>query len=594
MVISFPDVYEIAASNPGHQLIQHVINSRDEFLAERVYAVWPDMEERLRETGTPLYSLESFHPVSDFDVLGVSLSHELSYTNFLQILDLAGLPLQAEHRGFPLVVAGGPAVFNPEPIARFVDAFFLGDGETGALELVEVIAEHRNEIDRAGKDPAREKELKARILARWGGAGGEAGIRGVYVPSHFEVHQERDGRITGIENIAGGPDVIQKALVTDLDGSPWVLDPPLPHMQGVTNRVTVEPARGCTRGCRFCQAGMIYRPYRMRSVDLLVEQAEHLLASTGLQEQSFLALSTTDWPGLRDFLDRMLAPERDFHLRISLPSNRVGAIDQQLTNRLSSNRKGGLTLAIESATARLRAVVNKPIEEAEIDRAVESALGAGWDLIKLYFIIGLPTETDEDVLAIMPLVERLRDLHRRLRKEGATDVGRLRIRVSVSNFVPKAHTPFQWASMGTAEELDRKQRMLLGLRKMRAVDLSTHDIDSSRLEGVMARGDRRLADVIERAFRLGVRFDAWGDRSDPGKWMRAFEEIGLDPEWYHRERDAAEILPWDHLSCGVDKDWLRKEWEWAFQGKTTPDCNETVCLHCGLERLYPECRPRRL
>ncbi len=593
-VIAFPDIFEIAAANLGHRLIQHVINKRDDFLAERVYAPWPDMETMLRETRTPLYALESFRPVADFDILGVSLTHELNFTNLLLLLDLAGLPLRASERGFPLVVAGGPAVFNPEPIAAFVDAFLLGDGEFAALELMNEIAAHRDAIDSAKGDLRAEKDVKARILDSWGGARGEKGIQGAYVPSHFEIEQDLEGNIAGVRNAAGGPEVIQKALVTDLEDAPWELEPPIPHMQGVSNRVTIEPARGCTRGCRFCQAGMIYRPYRMRSIDLVIEQAEHLLESTGLQEQSFLALSATDWPGLEDFIDRMQAPDRDFHLKISLPSGRIAALSKDLAERLRSHRKGGLTLAPEAATSRLRTVINKAVEEDEIFRAVENAVTSGWDLIKLYFMIGLPTETDEDVEAIATLVERLRAHHKRLKKEGKTSVGRLRLRISISSFVPKAHTPFQWAAMDSPESLDRKQKLLLGIRKLKGIEIKTHEIGASWVEGIMARGDRRLADVIERAYRNGARFDAWSDRCDPDIWREAFSDVGLDPDRYLGKRDLNEILSWDHLSCGVGKDWLMQEWDRAMEARMTPDCNETACLKCGLQELYPDCTPVRM
>jgi len=594
MVIAFPDVYEIAAANLGHRLIQHIINSRDDFLAERVFAPWPDMEAELRETGTPLYSLESFRPIADFDILGVSLTHELSFTNLLLLVDLAGLPLRAADRGFPIVIAGGPAVFNPEPVSPFVDAFLLGDGEDAALEMVEVVAAFRDEIDAARGDLEAERKIKAEITDRWGGAHGNAGIQGVYVPSHFEVSQDADGRITGISNTSGGPDLVRKALVTDLETAPWELEPLIPHLQGITNRVTIEPIRGCTHGCRFCQAGMIYRPYRERPPDLVVSQAEKLLDSTGLQEQSFLALSATDWPHLKEFIHRMQEGKRDFHLRISLPSGRIAALDRDLTDLLASSRKGGLTLAIEAATPRLRAVINKEATDEDIERAIENAVRSDWDLIKLYFMIGLPSETDDDVLAIVDLIRRIRSVHQSLKKNGETNVGRLRLKVSVSSFVPKAHTPFQWAPMDTPVTLDRKQKMLLELRRMKGVDYSSHDIGASRVEGILARGDRRVADAIERAYALGARFDAWNDKCDPQLWDQAFRDVGFDPDRYLGGRDIDEILPWDHLSCGVDKEWLKKDWLRALSEAMIPDCNEAGCLRCGLHSIYPDCRPLRL
>jgi radical SAM superfamily enzyme YgiQ (UPF0313 family) len=606
MAIAFPDVYEIAAANLGHRLIRHIINSRDGFLAERVFAPWPDMEAKLRETGTPLYSLESFRPIADFDILGVSLTHELSFTNLLLLIDLAGLPLRAADRGFPIVIAGGPAVFNPEPVSPFVDAFLLGDGEDAALEMIEIVAAFREKIDTARGDLDTEKRIKAEITDRWGGSTelAEVGaqerglpsphLQGVYVPSHFDVSQDPDGRIIGISNTVGGPDLVRKALVADLESAPWELEPLIPHLQGITNRVTIEPIRGCTHGCRFCQAGMIYRPYRERSTDLVISQAEKLLDSTGLQEQSFLALSATDWPHLQDFIRKMQQERRDFHLRISLPSGRIAALDRDLTDLLASSRKGGLTLAIEAATPRLRAVINKDVTDEDIKSAVESAVRSGWDLIKLYFMIGLPSETDDDVLAIVDLIRHIRSVHQSLKREGETNVGRLRLKVSVSSFVPKAHTPFQWAPMDSPVTLDRKQKMLLELRRMKGVDYSSHDIGASRIEGILARGDRRIADAIERAFALGARFDAWSDKCDPQLWDQAFRDVGLDPDWYLRGRDIDEILPWDHLSCGVEKDWLKEDWLRALSEATIPDCNEAGCLQCGLHSIYPDCRPLRL
>jgi radical SAM superfamily enzyme YgiQ (UPF0313 family) len=362
-------------------------------------------------------------------------------------------------------------------------------------------------------------------------------------------------------------------------------------MQGVAGRVTVEPARGCTRGCRFCQAGSIYRPYRMRSLEVLLDQAEKLLASTGLQELSFLALSVTDWPYLKDFIRRIQIPERDFHLRVSLPSGRIAALTRELTDLTIGTRKGGLTLAVEAASQKLRSVINKDISDQDIENAVTNALLSGWDLIKLYFMIGLPTETDEDVDEIRLLVEKIMGLARSLRKSGQGDVPRLRLKVSVSNFVPKPHTAFQWAGMNSAEDLDRKQRMLTPLRKMKNVEYNSHDVHASRLEGVLARGDRRLGRAIAKAFRAGARFDSWGDKGDPEKWRQAFDDEGLDPEWYLRERDLDEILPWDHLSCGVDKEWLKREWKRSREGNLTPDCNETSCISCGITGIFPSCKP---
>ena len=594
IVIGFPDLYEIAIGNLGHRLIQEILNSGGEILAERVYTVWPDMENQLRERGVPLYSLESFRPVRDFDIFGVSLPHELAFTNLLQMIDLSGLPLRAEDRGFPIVVAGGPAVFNPEPIAEFVDAFLLGDGEEAAVEMAGEILRRRDNIDSARGNFELEKKIKNEILESWSGAGGKEAIQGVYVPKHFRINYDDMGKITEIKNTAGGPDIIFKALVTDLENAPWITEPPIPHMQGVSSRVTVEPIRGCTHGCRFCNAGMIYRPYRERSVSRLIEQAESLLDFTGHQEQSFLALSATDYPGLKEYIGKMKEKDRGFHLRISLPSNRVADLEPGLLELLKSNRKGGLTLAPEAGTQRLRAVINKDVTDEDIEKAVTTMLVKGWSMVKLYFMIGLPSETDDDVSEIIYLVGKIKGLARKLKKEGGSEIGKLKIKVSVSTFVPKAHTPFQWAPMISMHETDRKQKILTALRKIKGVEYSSHDAGMSRLEGILARGDRRLAASIEKAYLLGARFDAWGDQLNLEIWEQAFNECGIVPENYLGGRDIDEILPWDHLSCGVDKQWLKEDWLRALDEISIPDCNETTCHNCGIKSIYQDCRPMRI
>jgi len=594
MVIGFPDVYEIAIGNLGHRLIQQIVNSVDGWLCERAYSPWPDMEEQLRTTSTPLYTLESLVPVADSDLFGISITHELAFTNVLQLIDLAGLPLSASERGFPIVIAGGPAVFNPEPLAEFIDAFILGDGEGIIIDLLKVIEDYREEIDRFHGDRAKEQELKKEILAIWGGAGDHEGLQGVYVPSHFTVNKNAEGVIKAVTNNAGGHDRVVKALVTDLESQPWLENLPIPHMQKLSGRVVVEPVRGCTHGCRFCQAGMIYRPYRERSMPLLLEQAEGLLESTGLREQSFLALSATDWPHLKDFVKTMQDRERDFHLKISLPSGRIADMDKELAELMLPSRKGGLTLAVESASPRLRAVINKEVSDSDIYSAVEMALSSGWDLIKLYFMIGLPTETDDDVLAIIELVKKIKSIHGELKKSPDVNVGRLKLRISVSSFVPKAHTPFQWAPMDTPESLDRKQKLLMPLRKIKGVEYKSHDIDASWIEGIMARGDREMSRVIQSAYDKGARFDAWSDQCDVERWNSVFVETGTDPLKYTGGRDVDEVLPWDHLSCGVSSEWLAADWKRALDETMLPDCNESKCHNCGMHEIYRECRPLRI
>ncbi|HEX9746610.1 MAG TPA: TIGR03960 family B12-binding radical SAM protein [bacterium] len=593
MALAFPDTWEIATANHGHQIIQYVINDHPDAVSERVYTPWPDMEARLRESGTPLYSLESYHPVREFDLFGFSLTHELCFTNILQMLDLSGLPLRSEIRGFPIVIGGGPVVFNPEPMAAFFDCFLIGDGEFATIEIIESIAAFRDKIDVVRGEIEKEIVLKKEILDSWGFIDGVTGIKGAYIPAHFTVNYNPDKTVSEIKNHAGGPDVITKALVEDLNDAPWVTNPPLPHMQGFENRVTVEPARGCTQGCRFCQAGMIYRPWRERNTETVVKQAEELLHHTGRTQQSFLALSLTDWEDLPSFLDSMKGPDRNYHLKISMPSSRVGKLTQEITDKLVHNKKGGLTLAVEAGTDRLRAVINKLVTDADIDRAMRNAIRSGWDYMKIYFMIGHPTETDEDVLGIIETAKTIQKIHQEMKANGETTVKYLRFRISASTFVPKSFTPFQWAEMIGSEETKRRQRLLIPLRKMKGVEYKSHDVDSTWIEGIMSRGDRRLGDVVERAYLNGARFDAWSDQCDRGAWEQAFVESDIDPKWYFRERHVDEALPWDHLDCGVEKEWLKKDWKRSLKEIRIPDCNDAVCLNCGMTNMDPTCLPKR-
>ncbi len=575
----FPDVYEVGMSHTGHQVIYNAINARDEFAAERCYSPWVDMEEMLRRKGLPLYSLETFTPLGEFDALGFTLAHEMCFTNVLQVIDLAGLPLRASEREYPIVIGGGPVAFCPEPLADFFDCFVLGDGEDAAPAILEILGMTGNES----------RPPKSEVLKRL------AEIPGVYVPSHFEVSYADDNRISSIKNIANGPDKVERAFVDDLDAAEFPLNPVLPHIQSVHCRAVVEPARGCTQGCRFCQAGYIYRPYRMRRTDTLMSQSQAVLEATGYPELGLLALSTTDYPGLPMLVRRLAERERVNRLSCSLPSSRIDAIDDQLAQELAgAGRSAGLTLAIEAGSRRLRTEINKDFPPESINGAVESAVLAGFELLKLYFMIGLPSETDEDIRAIISCVDSILGTVNKLKDEGVIPKGkRFRLRVSVANFVPKAHTPFQWVEACSPDELQERQRMLRPLRKRRNVQVSYHDIHTSYLEMIFSRGDRRLARVLERAYREGARFDAWRETFDLDRWMKAFEDEGIDPDFYMQEIPTEALLPWTHFSTGVDDEFFRSEYEKSKQGISTPDCNIAGCISCGLQKREGGCIPPR-
>ena len=582
LCLVFPDVYEVGMSHTGHQVIYNAVNSTDDFAAERCYAPWVDMEAALRKAGLPLYSLETFTPLSEFDAIGFTLAHELCLSNVLQVIELAGLPLRASEREFPLIIGGGPVAFNPEPLAPFFDCFVFGDGEEAAVAILEILSKacDGNASRRAAKDEV------LRALAT---------IPGVYVPSHFEVEYSDDGRVASIRNIAGGQDKITRAFVEDIDRAAFPLNPVIPHIQSIHCRAVVEPARGCTQGCRFCQAGYIYRPYRMRNAETLFEQALETVKRSGYSELGLLALSTTDYPGLPALVRRIASSMRHNRLNCSLPSSRVDAINDELAQELSdASRSAGLTLAIEAGSARLRSVINKAIPAESIRGAVESAAIAGFELLKLYFMVGLPTETDDDVRSIISCVDSVIGTVNNLKDEGAIPKSkRFRLRVSVANFVPKAHTPFQWVAGTSADELARRQRMLRPMRKRSGLDLSYHDPVTSVLEMIFSRGDRRLAPVIERAYRAGARFDAWNDTADPDRWFASFAQEGIDPECYMAEIPLDALLPWSHLSTGVDDDFLKAEYAKALRGEMSPDCYIEGCISCGLQKRPGGCLPAR-
>ncbi len=540
MVFAFPDLYEVGMSNQGLKILYESVNSRPGMLMERVFAPAADMEDLMREKGLPLFALESREPLSRFDVIGFSLQYELSYTNVLNMLDLAGIPLYHHKRSEtdPLIIGGGPCSFNPEPLAPFFDLFVIGESEEFLPVLLDTMTELR--MENPGK-----KELLARL----------SGLDGVYVPSLYEPVYDQ-GQLAGMEKLdPRAPGTIRKHYVSDLDCAPYPTAPVVPYIQTVHDRAVVELFRGCGRGCRFCQAGYIFRPVRRRSSENIVSTARELIAGTGYDEISLSSLSSTDYPGLDALiceLDNSLSAGR---VKCSLPSLRLDSYSVSLADRVHRGRRSSLTFAPEAATERLRKVIKKNISEKDIFTAVADAVEAGWQGFKFYFMVGLPTETVEDVEAIVSLC-------RRLRQHFKQQAGRaLKISVSVSTFVPKAHTPFQWEpQLPLAEVIERQQLLRRGFGKIAGFDFSWHEAGASLLEAVFARGDRTLAPLLERAWQLGCRFDGWSEHFSFDLWQKAFRELEIEPGRYaYRRFNYDDYLPWDHLDCGVDKELLIRE-----------------------------------
>ncbi len=557
MVLAFPDLYEIGMSHYGLQVLYHTVNRRPDLLAERVYTPDRDLELLLRERGEPLFALESGRPLAEFDLLGITLPYELCYSNILTILDLAGIPFQSRDRqeAHPLVVGGGPCAFHPEPVADFFDAILLGDGEEAVLAIAEVMIE------------AKEQGLPRRELLR-----ALCRIPGLYVPAFFEPQYHADGRLAAIRPVLDGYSSVRRAVFADLNAQPIIDKPLVPLNRIVHDRLGIELARGCTRGCRFCQAGMIYRPVRELHPDRIMEIARRGIANSGFDELALLSLSTGDYSCLAPLLVRLMDHFADQRVSISMPSMRVGTLTPAVMEQVKRVRKTGFTIAPEAGSDRLRRVINKGITEEDLLQTVESAFALGWKLIKFYFMYGLPFETEEDVRAIPALVDKA------LRLAGR---GGRTINVSVGLFVPKPHTPFQWERQMTVDE--GRQRVDL-LRKYlpRQAKLKWNDPKLSFLEGVFSRGDRRLAAVIERAWRLGARLDAWSEHYRLPLWQQAAEECGLNLDWYLRRREHDEVLPWQHLDNGVDPGFLLSELVKAKEEAYTPDCRNHGCQQCGL------------
>lgn len=566
----FPDVYEVGMSHLGMKILYHMMNDREDTVCERVFAPWVDMEEELRSNNIPLLSLESHSPVAEFDIVGFTLQYEMSFSNLINMLDMAHIPLRSKDRGEndTFVCAGGPCAYNGEPIAECIDFFILGEGE-----------EVNNEILDTYKEWKAEKGSRIEYLEKI------AKIEGVYVPQFYDVEYNEDCTIKSIKpNCEGVPEKIKKRIVKELDDS-YILDRMVvPFMDIVHDRMTLELFRGCIRGCRFCQAGYLYRPVRQHSVEKLVDAAKKMIASTGYEEMSLSSLSTSDYTDLHLLIDELLKLTVEKRINLSLPSLRVDNFSMELMEKVQTVKKSGLTFAPEAGTQRLRDVINKNVLESDLLRTSRIAFEGGYNRIKLYFMIGLPTETEKDVIGIAELAQKVVDVFYSIPKE--IRKGRqLTVTVSTSSFVPKPFTPFQWEPQDRIDMLIEKQKLLKEHIKTKSISYNWHQSHVSFLEAVFAKGDRRLCDVLIAAQKKGCRFDGWDEHFAYDKWLEAFSECGVDPEFYaYRRIEHSEILPWEHIDIGVSKNHLIKEHKLAYEGKTTPSCREK-CSGCGAAKF---------
>ena len=567
---AFPDTYEVGMSHMGMKILYSLLNAREDVWCERVFAPWVDMEEKMREENIPLFALESGDPIVDFDFVGFTLQYEMSYTNLVNMLDLAKIPLLAAERGEgdPFVLAGGPCAYNPEPLADFVDFFVLGEAEEVICEIMDAYQSWRI------SQGSRADFLK-----------GLAQIEGVYVPSLYEAVYNADGTLADFKPLAEHvPAKIRKRFVSDLDKAYFPDSFVVPYTETVHDRVSYEIFRGCGRGCRFCQAGMIYRPIREKSLETIEEKIAKLLASTGYDEISLASLSSGDYTKIEQLIGDLVAAYEDERIGVSLPSLRIDSLSIEMLEQIQKIRKTGITLAPEAGTQRMRDVINKGVTEEDLLSTVGTAFERGWGHIKLYFMIGLPTETEADIAGIAELGKKVVDAYLAVPKE--TRNKSVKVVLSTSCFVPKPFTPFQWMAQNTGEQFIEKQKQLKAQIADRRISYNWHDGSLSYLEAVFARGDRRLGKALLLAHRAGCRFDGWHEHFDADKWAAVFAEVGIDPDFYAlRQRDFDELLPWDFIDIGVTKDFLKREWQKAMDAALTPYCREG-CGGCGIPEFY--------